>query len=86
MRQLRANHITLASVGEFSRDKTKLISNLFLVGYGQRMLPPHVGRATVYLTELFHNLRAECSYIRLLPIETCLINTSAAQFKHMSRH
>ena len=39
LRQLRADHITLAFVGEFSRGKTELINSLFFAGYGQRMLP-----------------------------------------------
>ncbi|MFX9381282.1 hypothetical protein ABTO46_19235, partial [Acinetobacter baumannii] len=47
LRQLRADHITLAFVGEFSRGKTELINSLFFAGYGQRMLPSHAGRTTM---------------------------------------
>ena len=78
LRQLRADHITLAFVGEFSRGKTELINSLFFAGYGQRMLPSHAGRTTMCPTELFHDPRAERSYIRLLPIETRLADASVA--------
>lgn len=86
LRQLRADHITLAFVGEFSRGKTELINSLFFAGYGQRMLPSHAGRTTMCPTELFHDPRAERSYIRLLPIETRLADASVAQFKRVPRH
>ena len=86
LRQLRADHITLAFVGEFSRGKTELINSLFFAGYGQRMLPSHAGRTTMCPTELFHDPRAEHSYIRLLPIETRLADASVAQFKRVPRH
>ncbi len=86
LRQLRADHITLAFVGEFSRGKTELINSLFFAGYGQRMLPSHAGRTTMCPTELFHDPRAERSCIRLLPIETRLADASVAQFKRVPRH
>ncbi|WP_347914799.1 dynamin-like GTPase family protein [Pseudomonas aeruginosa] len=86
LRQLRADHITLAFVGEFSRGKTELINSLFFAGYGQRMLPSHAGRTTMCPTELFHDPRAERSYIHLLPIETRLADASVAQFKRVPRH
>ncbi|TLX60858.1 GTPase [Stutzerimonas nosocomialis] len=81
LKLLRTDHITLAFVGEFSRGKTELINALFFSGFGQRMLPSRAGRTTMCPTELFFDPRSERSYIRLLPIETRLGETSIAQFK-----
>ncbi len=86
LRLLRSDQITLAFVGEFSRGKTELINSLFFSEYGQRMLPSRAGRTTMCPTELFYDPRAERSYIRLLPIETRLTETSIAQFKRTPRH
>jgi replication fork clamp-binding protein CrfC len=81
LKLLRTDHITLAFVGEFSRGKTELINSLFFSGYGQRILPSRAGRTTMCPTELFFDPRAERSYIRLLPIESRLEETSIAQLK-----
>lgn len=81
LKLLRTDHITLAFVGEFSRGKTELINALFFSGYGQRILPSRAGRTTMCPTELFFDPRAERSYIRLLPIESRLEDTSIAQLK-----
>jgi replication fork clamp-binding protein CrfC len=81
LKLLRTDHITLAFVGEFSRGKTELINSLFFSGYGQRILPSRAGRTTMCPTELFFDPRAEQSYIRLLPIESRLEDTSIAQLK-----
>jgi replication fork clamp-binding protein CrfC len=81
LKLLRTDYITLAFVGEFSRGKTELINSLFFSGYGQRILPSRAGRTTMCPTELFFDPRAERSYIRLLPIESRLEETSIAQFK-----
>lgn len=85
LRLLRTDHITLAFVGEFSRGKTELINSLFFAGYGQRILPSRAGRTTMCPTELFFDPRAERSYIRLLPIESRLEDTSIAQLKRTPR-
>lgn len=81
LKLLRTDHITLAFVGEFSRGKTELINSLFFSGYGQRILPSRAGRTTMCPTELFFDPRAERCYIRLLPIESRLDETSIAQLK-----
>ena len=81
LKLLRTDHITLAFVGEFSRGKTELINALFFSGYGQPILPSRAGRTTMCPTELFFDPRAERSYIRLLPIESRLEDTSIAQLK-----
>lgn len=85
LKLLRTDHITLAFVGEFSRGKTELINSLFFSDYGQRILPSRAGRTTMCPTELFYDPRAERSYIRLLPIESRLEETSIAQLKRNPR-
>jgi replication fork clamp-binding protein CrfC len=85
LKLLRTDHITLAFVGEFSRGKTELINSLFFSDYGQRILPSRAGRTTMCPTELFYDPRAERSYIRLLPIESRLEDTSIAQLKRNPR-
>lgn len=85
LKLLRTDHITLAFVGEFSRGKTELINSLFFSGYGQRILPSRAGRTTMCPTELFFDPRVERSYIRLLPIESRLEDTSIAQLKRTPR-
>ncbi len=85
LRVLRTDHITLAFVGEYSRGKTELINSLFFSSYGQRILPSRAGRTTMCPTELLFDPRSERSYIRLLPIESRLEDTSLAQLKRTSR-
>ncbi|EPL64112.1 GTPase [Stutzerimonas stutzeri B1SMN1] len=85
LRVLRTDHITLAFVGEYSRGKTELINSLFFSSYGQRILPSRAGRTTMCPTELLFDPRSERSYIRLLPIESRLEDTSIAQLKRTSR-
>ncbi len=85
LKLLRTDHISLAFVGEFSRGKTELINSLFFSGYGQRILPSRAGRTTMCPTELFFDPRAEHSYIRLLPIESRLEESSIAQLKRSPR-
>ena len=67
---LQQDKIQLAFVGEFSRGKTELINALFFADYGRRLLPSHLGRTTMCPTELFYDVQAESSYVRLLPIDT----------------
>lgn len=85
LRVLRTDHITLAFVGEYSRGKTELINSLFFSTYGQRILPSRAGRTTMCPTELLFDPRSERSYIRLLPIESRLEDTSIAQLKRTPR-
>lgn len=85
LRVLRTDHITLAFVGEYSRGKTELINSLFFSNYGQRILPSRAGRTTMCPTELLFDPRSERSYIRLLPIESRLDDTSIAQLKRTPR-
>lgn len=85
LRVLRTDQITLAFVGEYSRGKTELINSLFFSSYGQRILPSRAGRTTMCPTELLFDPRSERSYIRLLPIESRLEDTSIAQLKRTSR-
>ncbi|WP_226686059.1 dynamin-like GTPase family protein [Stutzerimonas stutzeri] len=85
LRLLRTDHITLAFVGEYSRGKTELINSLFFSNYGQRILPSRAGRTTMCPTELLFDPRSERSYIRLLPIESRLEDTSIAQLKRTPR-
>ena len=85
LRVLRTDHITLAFVGEYSRGKTELINSLFFSNYGQRILPSRAGRTTMCPTELLFDPRSERSYIRLLPIESRLQDTSIAQLKRTPR-
>ncbi|MAL91989.1 MAG: GTPase [Pseudomonas sp.] len=85
LRVLRTDHITLAFVGEYSRGKTELINSLFFSNYGQRILPSRAGRTTMCPTKLFFDPRSERSYIRLLPIESRLEDTSIAQLKRTPR-
>ena len=85
LRVLRTYHITLAFVGEYSRGKTELINSLFFSNYGQRILPSRAGRTTMCPTELLFDPRSERSYIRLLPIESRLEDTSIAQLKRTPR-
>lgn len=85
LRVLRTDHITLAFVGEYSRGKTELINSLFFSNYGQRILPSRAGRTTMCPTELLFDPRSERSYLRLLPIESRLEDTSIAQLKRTPR-
>ena len=72
---LRQNHVTVAVVGEFSRGKTELINALFFGDHNFRLLPTDAGRTTMCPTEIFQDDYEE-PYLRLLPIETRLDETS----------
>lgn len=83
---LRADYLTIAFVGEFSRGKTELINSIFFSEYGQRILPSDAGRTTMCPTELFFDRDSKLSYIRLLPIETRLKDVALADYKKMPGH
>jgi len=78
---LKADKITVAFVAEVSRGKTELINTLFFSQYKRRLLPSQAGRTTMCPTEIFYDDQVERPYIRLLPIETRLGETSIAEYK-----
>jgi len=79
--QLRSDSLTIAFVAEFARGKTELINGIFFSEYDRRLLPSEAGRTTMCPTELFYDSAENSSYIRLLPIETRLEDTSIAEHK-----
>lgn len=78
---LRADRLTIAFAAEFSRGKTELINAIFFSEYDRRLLPSEAGRTTMCPTELFYDHDTDAAYIRLLPIETRLGETSIAEYK-----
>ena len=78
---LKDDHLTIAFVGEYSRGKTELINALIFSEYGQRMLPSQAGRTTMCPTELFYDREQNRCYLKLLPIETRLLNRSISDLK-----
>lgn len=78
---LDSDHITIGFAAEFSRGKTELINAIFFSNYKRRLLPSSAGRTTMCPTELFYDASAEDAYIRLLPIETRLDDTSINEYK-----
>jgi len=81
LESLRSDRLTVAFVAEFSRGKSELINAIFFSDYKRRLLPSAAGRTTMCPTELFYDDQSEQDYIRLLPIETRLENTSIAEYK-----
>jgi replication fork clamp-binding protein CrfC len=78
---LRADRLTIAFVAEFARGKTELINAIFFSEYDRRLLPSEAGRTTMCPTELFWDSSSDKAYVRLLPIETRLSDTSIAEYK-----
>lgn len=78
---LRADRLTIAFVAEFARGKTELINAIFFSEYDRRLLPSEAGRTTMCPTELFWDNTTDKAYVRLLPIETRLSDTSIAEYK-----
>lgn len=81
LEQLKSDSLTIAFVAEFARGKTELINAIFFSEYDRRLLPSEAGRTTMCPTELFYDMAENQSYIRLLPIETRLEDTSIAEHK-----
>jgi len=81
LQTLRADRLTVAFMGEFSRGKSELINAIFFADQGRRLLPTDAGRTTMCPTELFHDPEANGAYIRLLPIETRAAPQSLAEYK-----
>jgi hypothetical protein len=81
LRDALANErLLVAFVAEFSRGKTELINALFFSDTGLHLLPSLPGRTTMCPTEIFHD-PSQGSYIRLLPIETRLNETTVNEHK-----
>jgi hypothetical protein len=81
LQSLRADRLTIAFMGEFSRGKSELINAIFFADQGRRLLPTDAGRTTMCPTELLHDPQASGAYIRLLPIETRTSAKSIADHK-----
>ena len=77
---LRAEKLTIALVGEFSRGKTELINAIFFADHRQRLLPSEAGRTTMCPTELRYDAD-EPPCIKLLPIETRKTATTIASYR-----
>lgn len=78
---LNSNKLTIAFVAEFSRGKTELINAIFFAHFGRRLLPSTAGRTTMCPTEMFYDNEAKKAYVRLLPIESRLQDTSLKDLK-----
>ena len=78
--QLRDDRMAVAFVAEFSRGKSELINAIFFAQYGQRVLPSSAGRTTMCPTELLYDGHQRFG-IRLLPIESRLLDASLADLK-----
>jgi hypothetical protein len=78
---LDSDNITIGFAAEFSRGKTELINAIFFANYKRRLLPSSAGRTTMCPTELFYDAKEKKPYIRLLPIETRLEDTSISEYK-----
>ncbi len=81
LEQLKSDSLTIAFVAEFARGKTELINAIFFSEYDRRLLPSEAGRTTMCPTELFYDGTENTSYIRLLPIETRLEDTSISEHR-----
>ena len=78
---LKNDRLTIAFVAEFSRGKTELINAIFFADYGRRLLPSTPGRTTMCPTEIFYDDEVNAAYVRLLPIETRLRDSSLAELR-----
>ena len=77
---LKADKLTVAIVGEFSRGKTELINAIFFADYKVRLLPTEAGRTTMCPTELRYDADVPPS-LRLLPIESRKGHETIAELK-----
>ncbi len=78
---MKSDRLNIAFVAEFARGKSELINAIFFSEYDRRLLPSEAGRTTMCPTELLYDNQADESYIRLLPIETRLEDTSIQEYK-----
>ncbi len=81
LQTLKYDRITMAFVGEFSRGKTELINAIFFSQFKRRLLCSEAGRTTMCPTELFYDIDEPRPYMRLLPIESRLEDTSLTEHK-----
>lgn len=79
---LKSDKLTIAFVAEFSRGKTELINAIFFSDYGRRLLPSDAGRTTMCPTEIYYDDERDEAYVRLLPIETRLQDSTLTQLRH----
>ncbi|MEW8044124.1 MAG: hypothetical protein G8D28_07390 [gamma proteobacterium symbiont of Phacoides pectinatus] len=86
LHSLDGDRLRVAFTAEFSRGKTELINAIFFSDYGRRLLPSTPGRTTMCPTELFHDPHAERPYLRLLPIESRLLEESLGDLKNDPAH
>lgn len=86
LQSLRADRLTIAFMGEFSRGKSELINAIFFADQGRRLLPTDAGRTTMCPTEILYDAQASGPYIRLLPIETRASAKSIAEHKLQPLH
>ena len=82
---LNSERISITFVAEFSRGKTELINAIFFADYGRRLLPSAAGRTTMCPTEIFYDKGQAQAYLRLLPIETRLLDKGISELKQDSR-
>lgn len=81
LESLKSDNLTIAFVAEFARGKTELINAIFFSEYDRRLLPSEAGRTTMCPTELFWDSSHDKAYIKLLPIETRLNDTSISEYR-----
>jgi hypothetical protein len=81
LQTLKQDRLTLAFVGEFSRGKTELINSIFFSHFKTRLLPSQAGRTTMCPTEIFFDAENPKPYLKLLPIETRLDDTSLSDYR-----
>ena len=67
---IHADRLTVGFVPGGGQGTSELINALFLHEYGQRLLPPYAGDASVCPTELCWDPAHTDAYLRLLPVET----------------
>ncbi|MGD9942487.1 MAG: dynamin family protein [Burkholderiaceae bacterium] len=78
--RLAGDRISIAFVAEYSRGKSELINAIFFADAGRRIVPSAAGRTTMCPTELLYDA-TRASSIRLLPIETRLVDTPLSELR-----
>lgn len=78
--RLGKERVSIAFVAEFSRGKSELINAIFFSRFGHRIVPSGAGRTTMCPTELLYDA-GRASAIRLLPIETRLLDTPISELR-----
>jgi len=78
--RLGKERVSIAFVAEFSRGKSELINAIFFSRFGRRIVPSGAGRTTMCPTELLYEAERP-SAIRLLPIETRLLDAPVSELR-----